>query len=70
MTWIETPDSSNIARFAYDDPSQVLTVEFKAGGTYNYYDVPRQAFEQMRVAPSKGSFHATQIKGTYRYARL
>jgi hypothetical protein len=70
MTWIDTPESSTIARFGYDDRTQILTVEFKSGGRYNYYDVPGGVFEQMRNAPSKGRYLAQQIKGRYRYARV
>jgi len=47
----------------------VLTVEFKNGATYNYYDVPEFVFEQMRAASSKGQFLAQNVKGRYRYAR-
>lgn len=68
MNWIEA-NSSNIARYAYDSESYVLAVEFKNGGTYNYFDVPEAIFEQMRAAPSKGQFLAQQVKGSYRYAR-
>lgn len=70
MNWIETPDSSNIARFRYDGKVRVLTVEFKHGGTYNYYDVPQGVFDQMKAAPSKGEFLAHSIKGAFRYARV
>lgn len=69
MNWIETPESSNIARFGYDDANQILTVEFNHGGTYNYYDVPSMVFEQMKAASSRGQFLARSIKGVYRYAR-
>jgi hypothetical protein len=70
MNWIETPDSSNIARYRYDEKAHVLTVEFKNGGTYNYYDVPQMVYEQMNAASSKGQFLAQNIKGAYRYARV
>jgi hypothetical protein len=70
MNWIETPDSSNVARYRYTEQSHVLTVEFKNGGTYNYYDVPQGVFEQMKSTPSKGEFLARSIKGVYRYARV
>lgn len=69
MNWIETPESSNIARFAYDEESSVLRVEFTSGGTYDYFDVPQQVFEGMKSASSKGQYLAQQIKGNYRYAR-
>ena len=69
MIWVDTPESSNIARFGYDEGSSILVVEFKNGGTYNYYDVTQAVFEQMRNASSKGQFLAQNIKGRYRYAR-
>jgi len=70
MEWIETPESSSIARFAYDEASYVLKVEFKNGGLYDYFDVPPHVFEGMRNAPSRGQYLAQNIKGTYRYARV
>lgn len=69
MNWIETPESSNIARFTYDEASSVLVVEFLKGGTYNYYDIPQAIFEQMKAASSKGQFLAQNVKGVYRYAK-
>jgi hypothetical protein len=69
MNWIETPESSNIARFTYDEANSVLIVDFIKGGMYNYYDVPPTIFEQMKAASSKGQFLAQNVKGVYRYAR-
>ena len=69
MEWTETPDSSNLARFGYDASSQILTVDFKNGGSYDYFDVPPGTHESMKSAASKGQFLATIIKGTYRYAK-
>lgn len=69
MNWIPTPESSTIARFAYDEQTHVLNVEFKNANLYNYFDVPQPIFEAMRHAPSKGQYLAQQIKGRYRYAR-
>ena len=69
MDWVDSPESSNIARFGYDFAMQVLKVEFKKGGVYSYFDVPEHLFENMRAAPSKGQYLAQQIKGRYRYAR-
>ena len=70
MSWIDTPDSSNIAGFEYNKTTQVLTVEFKNGGRYNYYDVPETVFEDMKKAQSKGQFLAQRVKNNYRYARV
>lgn len=66
--WIETPESSNIVRFRHVDTT--LTVQFKHGGAYNYYDVPVEIFEAMTTAESKGSFLATSIKKHFRYAKV
>ena len=68
--WIDTPESSNITRFRYDNANRVLFVEFQNGGVYEYFDVPEAIFEQMRSAPSRGQFLAQNVKGTYRYARV
>jgi KTSC domain len=70
MNWIDTPESSNISRIGYDDGNQVLYVEFKSGGTYQYFDVAEQMFADMKSASSKGQFLAQNIKGAYRYARV
>jgi len=69
MSWIATPESSTIAGFDYNETTQILAVEFKNGGRYNYYDVPAVVFERMKAAPSKGQFLAQNIKNIYRYAR-
>ncbi len=68
--WIETPESSNIARYRYEINESVLQVEFKNGGTYNYYDVHQEIFDQMKAAASKGQFLAQNVKGAYRYAKV
>lgn len=69
MDWIETPESSTIARFKYSSDKMMLTVEFQKGGRYEYYDVPESVFEGMKAAPSKGKYLAQSIKGRFRYAR-
>lgn len=69
MSWIATPESSNIAGFDYDQDQQILIVEFNNGGRYNYYDVPEVVFEGMKAAPSKGQFLAQNVKKNFRYAR-
>lgn len=69
MDWINTPESSNISRFSYDEQSQVLKVEFKNGSVYDYFDVPEHVFDSMKSAQSKGQYLAQQVKGSYRYAR-
>lgn len=69
MNWIDTPDSSNIARFRYMSDSNILEIEFKKGGVYQYFDVPLGVFEAMKTAGSTGQYFAANIKGVFRFAR-
>lgn len=69
MDWIDTPESSTVLGFGYDEQSQVLIVEFKNGGRYNYFDVPRDLFDRMAASGSRGQFLTQNVKGVYRYAR-
>lgn len=69
MNWIDTPESSNIARIGYDGKTLILYVEFTKGGVYRYFDVPEAVFHDLRNAGSKGQFFARNIKGAFRYAR-
>lgn len=70
MSWITTPESSTVAGFGYTNDRRVLTIEFKNGGKYNYFDVPEAVFEQLKNSASKGQFLASNIKNVYRYARV
>lgn len=62
-------DSSNIEAIGYDDDGQELHVQFLSGACYVYHDVPRQIFDNLLQAPSKGSFLNREIKGIYRYSK-
>ena len=63
-------ESSNIEAVGYDEDSSTLQVEFKNGGTYQYFDVPEQFFEGLRDADSVGRYLASVIKGSYRYSKV
>lgn len=69
MNWLAV-DSSTISRIAYDEARKVLTVEFKNGTRYEYYDVSYTVAQEMRLSSSKGQFLAANIKGRFRYARV
>ena len=63
-------ESSNIEAVGYDGDSSTLQVEFKNGGTYQYFDVPEHIFEGLRDADSVGRYLASVIKGSYRYSKV
>lgn len=41
--------STNVAAVGYDPPTHTLRVQFRSGGTYDYYGVNPGLFEQMRL---------------------
>lgn len=69
MSWTDV-SSTNLSRVRYDDNKNTLEIEFQGGRVYQYFDVPKQIFEGLLKAESKGKFFHEQIKGHYRYARV
>lgn len=63
-------NSSTIKSVHHDDATETLTVEFKSGGMYTYYKVPRTVFRELTLAPSSGKYFAANIKGTYQFQKL
>ena len=72
MAWKEFAPftSSNVSSIRYDAEQAILEVTFNSGGTYQYYNVPSQVADDFERADSKGSFLATNIKGSYQYSRV
>ena len=62
-------DSSNVESIGYDDEKQELHVRFLSGGYYIYHEVPRQIFDDLMNAPSKGSFLNREMKGVYQFTK-
>ena len=63
-------DSSNIERIGYDANSNTLRVEFKSNRTYEYSNVPEGVFNDLKNAPSVGSYLAKNIKNSYPYTEI
>lgn len=62
-------DSSNIEAIGYDDDAQELHVQFLGGRYYIYHDVPRNIFDELMNASSKGSFLNREVKSAYRFTK-
>ena len=58
----EPVQSSNLSSVGYDPIASTLGLEFHSGGVYQYYGVPRQIYEGLIRAPSKGSYFHHYIK--------
>jgi curved DNA-binding protein CbpA len=60
-----TTTTSNILDFDYK--SQVLTVNFLDGNTYEYFDVPKEVYRKFINADSPGRFARRHIFNNYLY---
>lgn len=64
-----TVSSSNIASIGYDESTSTLEIEFNNGSIYHYFDVPKNEYDGIVNAESRGKYLAANIKGRYRYSR-
>lgn len=60
--------SSMIARVAYDEEAEALSIWFRSTGRYVYYGVPRAIYDALRAAPSAGRYFNECVKRRYRCA--
>jgi DnaJ-class molecular chaperone len=65
QAYTETTTNSNIQDFEFK--SQVLTVEFLDGNTYEYFDVPKAIYVKLVNADSRGRFARRHIFTSYVY---
>ena len=59
------PGSTMLSGASYDPDSETLDLTFTGGRTYTYESVPQRVFEDLRDAPSPGSFYWSNIKDRY-----
>lgn len=69
MPEMQPVSSSNIAAVGYDAVNQSVFVQFLNGSTYEYKGVSEQEFENLRTAPSVGSYLNRNFKNVYPYQR-
>jgi hypothetical protein len=62
--------SSTIVSAGYDAGSETLEVEFKSGGTYQYFNVPAPVYQQFMESGSKGQFLHANIKSSFPYSKV
>lgn len=61
-------NSSHIDDISWEDG--VMTVVFKDGGKYDYYDVPEGIFREMTSAPSVGQFFRANVRGLFEFQKV
>jgi hypothetical protein len=66
----EPVSSLSIAAIGHDDDTGALEVEFVSGRIYRYRGVSQDIFEDLRQAPSKGTFFNQHIKDAYPWEQV
>ncbi|ALS76878.1 hypothetical protein AUC31_17360 [Planococcus rifietoensis] len=66
---MQAVNSSNLRAVGYDAVNSILRIEFKSG-TYDYFGVPEHIYRGLMSAGSLGSYHAANIKNSFRYQRV
>jgi len=59
-----------LATMAYDHNQAVLQLEFCDGTVYQYFQVPRQTYQDLLQADSKGTYFNRYVRNVFRYAPL
>jgi len=63
-------NSSTIELSTFDDTKNILTIEFKNGTSYEYYDVSIDMYESLVSASSTGKFFLNHIKDSYAFSQI
>ncbi|MDD5096424.1 MAG: KTSC domain-containing protein [Candidatus ainarchaeum sp.] len=57
--------SSDIASVGHSAEQEVLEIEFKNGGVYQYFRVPNKVYSELMAAESKGKYFHRYIRDKY-----
>ena len=60
-TETSNPDEPRTLGAGYDENYFILTVQFRDGTLYNYYDVPPKIWYAFRMSPSKGIYMQQEL---------
>jgi hypothetical protein len=63
-------NSTLLARMSYEVGAALLYLEFCDGAFYCYRGVPREIYEGILIAHSKGAYFNRQIRGCFEYVLL
>lgn len=66
----EKLDSSNLDTADYHEDSQTLTIKFKSGQEWEYYDCPERIYKGLLGAESAGKYFNANIKGKFRCQKI
>jgi len=62
--------STVLTSITYDEPNQLLLVEFRGGAIYCYLRVPLTIHQDLLAAPSKGAYLNRFVRAQFSFTRL
>lgn len=62
-----TVESDVIHAIGYEDELNILEIIFNNGGIYQYRGVPRQVYDELMAAESKGQYFTDNVRGEFEY---
>ena len=62
--------SSSIRSVGYDPDTEILEIELRNGGIYQYFQVPAKEHDSLVNAASIGRYYAKIIKPAYKFRRV
>jgi lysyl-tRNA synthetase class 2 len=63
-------ESSSLRRVGYNSMSRTLRIEFKAGGVWEYLQVPRSEYEKLMKAESPGGYFYSHIRNRFQSRKI
>ena len=63
-------DSSAIHNAVYQHVTRALTLTYKSGLAYEYYNVPSHIFDRLRESRSKGKFINAHVLRRYNFKKI
>jgi hypothetical protein len=70
MTEQFSVSSTSLEMVGFDPDTLTLSVTFRNGTEYHYYNVPQDVFEGIPAATSPGNYLDAYIKAGYSYTRV
>ena len=67
---IPTAASTQIQSVVYDDETMELTIWFRRGGVYQYFQVPGDVVSGFRQALSAGRYFMQFVKDSFDYEKI
>jgi hypothetical protein len=62
--------SSVVAAMQYNAATSTLRIIYVSGDVYDYKNVPKKVYEEMKAFTSKGTFLNKRIKGNYDFEKV